>query len=100
MSLMLLLALVCGCGLAWYLMDIREQALQAAQRHCDQVDVQFLDGSVARNGFGFPRNGAGTVVLLQRFTFEFATGGDQRYQGEIDMIGKKVVRLQLEAHRW
>jgi len=96
----ILLLLVSGMAVAWYMMDTRENALQAAQRHCESAGVQFLDGSVARNGYGFPRNRTGTIVLLQRFTFEFATDNDLRYQGEIEMIGKKVVRLQLDAHRW
>ncbi len=99
MSLFWLLLLAAVAGLWWHLTDTRERALTAAQDHCEAVGVQFLDGSVMRDGFRFPRNRNGTLVLLQRFLFEFSTSGDQRYQGHIELIGKRVVKLELEAHR-
>ncbi|WP_461429578.1 DUF3301 domain-containing protein [Ketobacter sp.] len=39
------------------------------------------------------------MVLLQRFSFEFSTSGDQRYLGHAELIGKRVVKMALEAHR-
>ncbi|MGC1509466.1 DUF3301 domain-containing protein [Ketobacter sp. MCCC 1A13808] len=94
-----LLFFVIALGLWWHLMGTREHALLMAQEHCDQMGVQFLDGSVMRDGFRFPRNRSGTVVLLQRFSFEFSTSGDQRYLGHAELIGKRVVKMALEAHR-
>jgi hypothetical protein len=94
--------LILGGGAAfwWHLSDVRERALMAAQRHCREMGVQFLDGSVMPDGFRFIRNSNGTLVLLQRFRFEFTTSGDERYAGRAELVGRRVVKMELEPHRF
>ncbi|HEX4938833.1 MAG TPA: DUF3301 domain-containing protein, partial [Candidatus Kapabacteria bacterium] len=74
---LLLVVLLLGviAGGWWYLSDVRETALQAAQRHCTAMGVQFLDGSVMPDGMRLIRNRSGALALLQCFRFEFTTSG-------------------------
>ncbi len=97
--LFLVLVLMAAAGGWWYLSDTREAALAAAQRHCDRMGVQFLDGSVSASGIRFTRNRAGTLVLVQKFRFEFSSTGDERYEGRAEMVGRRVVLMELEPHR-
>lgn len=93
----MLLALVLAAW--WHLSSTREHALAAAKHHCDQMQVQFLDGSVMANGIRFSRSSSGSVVLVQRFRFEFSTTGDERYTGYAELVGRRVLKMELEPHR-
>ena len=86
-------------GTWWYLSGSYEAALAGAKRHCKVMDVQFLDGSVIRNGFGMRRNSAGSLTLVQKFRFEFSTTGERRYSGFAEMLGKRILSMELEAHK-
>ena len=97
--LLLLLVLLAVAGGWWYLSDTREAALAAAQRHCETMGVQFLDGSVMADGVRFTRNRKGALVLVQQFRFEFSSTGDERYFGRAEMVGRRVVRMELAPHR-
>lgn len=97
----LLLCLLIASGLAiwWYFVSTREHALAASKQHCDQMGVQFLDGSVIANGYKFSRNRSDSLVIIQCFTFEFSTSGDERYNGFAELAGKRVIKMELEPHR-
>ncbi len=82
----------------WYLSDVREAALAAAKRHCREVQVQFLDGSVSGNGFRLIRT-TGGWQLVQRFVFEFTSTGEDRCLGRAEMIGRRVIKMELDAHK-
>ncbi|HVL02327.1 MAG TPA: DUF3301 domain-containing protein [Dongiaceae bacterium] len=97
--LVLILILAAAVGGWWHLSNVRELALRAAQRHCTEMGVQFLDGSVAPDGVRFVRNRSGTLTLLQKFRFEFTTSGDKRYGGRAELIGRRVIKMELEPHR-
>ena len=84
----------------WFLSGSYDRVLEAAKQHCALMSVQFLDGSVQRNGFGFARNKADSMVLVQRFRFEFATTGDLRYFGIVELTGSKITKIELEAHKF
>lgn len=99
---LLLVVLLLGAiaGGWWYLSDVREAALRAAQRHCAEMGVQFLDGSVMPDGVRLIRNRTGALVLLQKFRFEFTTSGDERYCGRAQLVGRRVMKMELEPHRF
>jgi hypothetical protein len=92
-------AVIAGFGLWWYLSNTREAALAAAQRHCREMGVQLLDGSVMANGLQLIRNRSGSLVLLQKFRFEFTSTGEQRYSGRAELVGRRVLKMELEPHR-
>lgn len=97
----LLLVLMVGGG--WYWMNAiaaRDVALAAAKAECQQAQVQLLDHTVARERIRLMRNPEGRVSLCRIYTFEFATDGSRRYRGVIALLGKRVVEVQMEAHRF
>ncbi|HWV15500.1 MAG TPA: DUF3301 domain-containing protein [Cellvibrio sp.] len=77
----------------------KEQAFNAAHRHCEQMQVQFLDQSVYLKRIGFKRNEQGQLSLWRNFYFEFTVNGDDRYFGRVLMLGKKIMAVQLDPHR-
>lgn len=94
--ILILLGIVAGW---WYLSQGYEIALYAARQHCNKLDVQFLDGTVSRVGYGVSRRGGGALQLVQKFDFEFATSGADRYRGHIELTANKVSQINLEPHR-
>ena len=98
-TLLFLILLILGAGVWWYLSDTREMALREAKRYCYEMQVQFLDGSVMSDGVRLIRNSSDRLQLVQRFRFEFTTTGEQRYSGLTELVGRRVIKMELEPHR-
>lgn len=99
LSEILLLALIaCAVALWFHVSAVREQALVASKRYCEQMGVQFLDGSVIRTGIRPTRSRSGSMALAQRFVFEFTVTGERRYRGEAIFVGNRQVSMRLEPH--
>lgn len=97
-EILLVLAIV-GVVWAWmHTLAVKDLANTAAKRHCQQMGVQFLDGTVALGGAKPTWSGGDGLRLAQRFTFEFTVTGEKRYHGEVQFIGKRQVHLFLEPH--
>ncbi len=89
-------------GLAWFWWDNRgvaERAIQAAKRSCDQVGVTFLNDTVGWKKIRLKRNRHGRMNIERTYFFEFASDMQQRYMGEITMLGQQVNKVNLEAYR-
>lgn len=99
LSLMLTIMLIGSVAVIWLHMQlVRELALSAARRHCEQMGVQFLDSTVVRSGLRLSRSQSGSLALLQSFRFEFTVHGDRRYHGEAVFLGRRQISMQLEPH--
>ncbi|MBU6952094.1 MULTISPECIES: DUF3301 domain-containing protein [unclassified Hahella] len=83
----------------WEALKVREIALGAARRQCQELDLQFLDGSVALRKLGLRRDARGSMRLARTYTFEFSSTGEERYNGEVDTLGRWVKDVRLDAHR-
>ncbi len=97
---LLLTALVIAAG--WYWLqsrELKELALRRAARYCDDLGVSLLDQTVVLKSLGFGRNARGTMCLRRRYEFDFTSTGEQRYQGEIRLLGKQVEAISLQPHR-
>ena len=77
----------------------REIALPAARRHCQEMEVQFLDQSVSLGRIWLKRAADNKVRIWRSYQFEFTATGDQRYRGQVVMLGNAVEFVQLEPHR-
>lgn len=77
----------------------KEQALRAAERHCEVMQVQLLDQTVYLRRLWLRRNQHGQLCLWRAFYFEFTMMGEDRYVGRVIMLGKRVNEVQLEPHR-
>lgn len=83
----------------WHSIKIKELALREVRRQCKAMDLQLLDQSVALKGLKLKRNAQGRLGLLRRYDFNFSSTGDDRYQGSIQLQGKKVIHIELAPHR-
>jgi hypothetical protein len=90
------------CGLAWFWWDSRgaaELAIKAAQRSCEQMDLVFLNETVGWKKLRLKRNKRGRMQIERTYFFEFASDMQQRYQGEVIMLGQAVTKINLDAYR-
>ena len=72
--------------------------LKAVRRHCQQENLQLLDDTLALTGMRW-RNGPGGWKLHRDYHFEFSSTGDERYDGRVILAGRRIIGLQLQAHR-
>lgn len=89
--------------LAWYWWQakaIKDSVLQAAHRYCKSMDVLLLDDAVYLRGLWFKRDPQGSLRVWRRFLFDFATTGEERYTGRVIMLGRKIVHMELDPHRF
>ena len=80
-------------------MKAREIAFIAAKAHCQKLNLFLLDEYVALNGQWLKRNELGKLKAWRSYQFEFSSTGDERYNGKVIMLGKRVVSIQLEPYR-
>lgn len=74
--------------------------MRATQRYCDEIGVKLLDESVVLCRFKFKRDRfSGHIMILRSFSFEFSTTGEARYLGKVEVMGQRVLSVQLEPHR-
>ena len=74
----------------------REQALRACADVCRQLDVQFLDQTVALARIALERGLGGQLVIRRTYTFEFSADGMHRSQGRVQVVGRRVEYVHAE----
>ncbi len=96
LTLLLLLAVL------WFWWDSRgvaEQAITVARKHCEKLGLTFLNDTVAWKRIRLRRNKRGRMQIQRSYFFEFASDMQQRYSGEIVMLGKQTVKVNLDTYR-
>ena len=83
----------------WHGRGLKDGALVAVRRYCDQEGLQLLDESLVLRGLKPGRDDQGMLCLKRRYRFEFSSTGDERYQGDVVMTGRRIRQIQLEPHR-
>jgi len=83
----------------WRSGQFKGRARNLALNHCKQLELQLLDDSMVITELWPVRSAAGSLVFRRRYRFEFASIGDRRYQGEIIMIGMRLVHIELETYK-
>ncbi|TYL48225.1 DUF3301 domain-containing protein [Marinomonas sp. IMCC 4694] len=81
----------------WRNSSIRELALINAKKHCEALNLQLLDGSVAGSQWR-PTWHQGEIKIKRSYTFEFSSSGVARYPGKIRYIGNQQVDIWLSPH--
>jgi len=98
MPILFLLVLAAALmAIFWRLATIKEFAIVAAKKHCRDMDVQFLDGTVVQWGFRL-RIRSWRPVVLQSYNFEFPTTGEKRYLGWTTFRGRRMESMELQPH--
>jgi hypothetical protein len=98
-SLLLLITLL---ALGWYWLNslhALEVARKAGKKACDELDLQFLDDTVASTRLRLARNHAGRRVFQRTYRFEFTETGDTRREGQLILLGDKVESVTLEPYQ-
>jgi len=92
MSWELFLLLPIGGFLYWWMDNLRarEIAVQVGKQACRDRGLQFLDDTVALAKTAFRRDADGALTLLRIYRFEFSDTGDNRRDGDVTLLGKKV----------
>ncbi|HSG02514.1 MAG TPA: DUF3301 domain-containing protein [Marinobacterium sp.] len=94
------LLLIGSVLLFWYRgLAVRERALVSVRKHCDQMDLQLLDQTVALRSLWLQRDERGRIQLRRRYNFEFTSTGDERYQGQVVFLGSRLESIETQAHR-
>lgn len=95
----LLLLLLAVAALIWFWLDAlraREQAVDIGRRTCRQLGVQLLDETVALHRIGLARLPGGRLGLRRRYDFEFTIDGNDRRQGRILLLSRRLESVQLD----
>ncbi len=96
-----LLTLVAGVIYVWYKgLAVRERALKAVESYCNKLDLQLLDQNVSLRALWLKRDDRGRLALWRRYQFEFTTTGDQRYRGQVVLLGNRLESITSEAHKF
>lgn len=83
----------------WNAQGIKQLAHRAVKQHCDEMDVQLLDEGIVLRGFWLKRDARGNVRVWRSYNFEFSSTGDERYHGNIIVLGNQVQSINLQPHR-
>mgnify|MGYP000332424727 CR=1 FL=1 len=87
---------------AWYWLrarELKDQILKHAARYCDDLSLKLLDESVVLKELKPHKLSQGGLCLKRRYVFEFTSTGEDRYQGEIVVLGRHIEHVKLETHR-
>ncbi|KGM08143.1 hypothetical protein LP43_0566 [Methylophaga thiooxydans] len=98
-STFVLLVLSLLSWLWWDSRGVAERATIAARGYCGNAGVTFLNDTVAWQKMRLKRNRQGRMQLQRTYFFEFASDMQQRYRGQIIMLGKKVESVSLDVFR-
>lgn len=88
--------------LAWFIWDslmAKEVATRRGEQVCASYDVQFLDETVAAAKTRLRRDSHGRIAVYRRFNFEFTGDGASRHHGYIELLGRAVIKVELEPYR-
>ena len=77
----------------------KEIALTTARDHCLAMEVQMLDDYVALSGIRLKRDELGKIQLRRSFLFEFSSTGNERYNGTVFILGRRIESIYMEPYR-
>lgn len=96
-DIVILLVLATAVYSWWQNTSIREQALIQAKQHCESLNLQLLEDSVAGSGWK-PVWQNGQIKIQRTYKFEFSSSGIARYTGKISYIGNQKIEIWLSPH--
>jgi len=78
----------------WQGIAARERTLAYVKKQCQQQGLQLLDESVVLRGLWIEQG-----LLRRTYHFEFSSTGEERYQGEAVLLGKRFLSVRLPPYR-
>ncbi|MEZ5491292.1 MAG: DUF3301 domain-containing protein [Gammaproteobacteria bacterium] len=99
LSVLVWLTLIAALAAFWWHSDlVKNEALKLANSHCRKLGLQLLDHSMVIKSIVPARDAKGSACFRRRYRFEFTSTGEERYQGEVMMLGRKAEKMYLEPH--
>lgn len=96
-----LLTLIVFFLIVWFLWSgirCKEIACIAGVAYCNRHGVQFLDQTVERRQLRLILDSRKNPCWYRTFQFEFATDGEHRYLGHIEMYGHHLKSIDMEPY--
>lgn len=93
-----ILAILLIAVLIWLWLDSlksREIALSEARTACASEGLLLLDDTVAIRRLGIGRDGNHGLRLHRVYGFEYSTSGNDRWTGNLVMLGERVLVVNL-----
>ena len=83
----------------WWRSDkIKHGALAQVSRYCKNQNLQLLDQTLVLKSVWLDRNEKGSLVFRRKYSFEFTSTGEIRYQGRVVLYGALLHSMDLEAY--
>ena len=83
----------------WQTLGLHDRAVVTAKRHCARQGVQLLDDTVALKRLRPKRSSSGAMSISRCYEFEFTSTGERRYLGTMEMLGRRLLHIDLEPHQ-
>lgn len=98
----LLIIIIFIFSLYYWLDSIRskEYATEHAKNACKKVSLEFLDQTVLIKKIRLRRNSKGQLSVYREYEFEFSSTGEFRYKGEVRLLGKYLVDVEMEPYQF
>jgi hypothetical protein len=74
---------------------VRELALAAARKACQEAGVQLLDETVSVQRISTSRDSRGRWHIWRQFRFEYSIEGYERDRGHVIMLGNRLQGLVM-----
>ncbi|OEY67901.1 DUF3301 domain-containing protein [Marinobacter sp. X15-166B] len=84
----------------WRAKAIQDFVRTAAKAYCKKMDVMLLDDAVYLRGIWVKRDPQGQWRVWRRFLFDFTSTGEERYVGQVIMLGQRIEHMELQPHRF
>jgi hypothetical protein len=94
-SFLLLLAIYA----IWLHVNMSSIARAYARKHCETMDVQLLDQNIILKKLSLHTSSHSLIAIGRLYLFEFSSVGDSRYHGTIQLIGNRVITIDLEPFK-
>ncbi len=92
-----LIAALAGVIALWAAgMRAREAAIAAVRRACRRDNLQLLDETVALDRMRPARDRDGRMRWRRTYRFEFTQLSERRHEGTVELLGTRLVGLDLE----
>jgi len=75
----------------------KELAVRAARKECKLCNVQLLDQTVQQVKISMSRDEKDQWRIWREYRFEYTQNDDGRYEGQLTVLGQKVLRIALET---
>jgi Protein of unknown function (DUF3301) len=97
-----LLSLLLLVAVLWFWFDSQralEIARNTGRRVCGELNVQFLDDSVAGISLSLVRDKTGRRVFRRTYRFEFSETGNTRLEGQLVLLGSRLESVTMEPYQ-